>query len=161
MDSRYQFTRMELAGSLGDLGTLLPIVVGMILINKLSPTTVFLSFGLFYLITGFYYRLPVPVQPLKAVGAIAIAYPAQITESVIGASGIIFGAILIVLYVTRTVDTLAKLFTQPVVRGIQLALGLVFLRKGIELIVDKNLFLSGVAGSFAEYNLNLIMGIAV
>ena len=157
----FLFNRVELAGSLGDLGTLLPIVVAMILINKLSPSTVFLSFGLFYLITGYYYRLPVPVQPLKAVGAIAIAYPAVITESVIGASGIIFGAILLLLAVTGMVDRLAKLFTQPVVRGIQLALGLVFLRKGIELIVDKNLFLSGVAGSFAEYNLNLIMGIAV
>ena len=158
---RLRFDRVEFAGSLGDLGTLLPIVVAMILINKLSPSTVFLSFGLFYLITGFYYRLPVPVQPLKAVGAIAIAYPLLITESVIGASGIIFGVILILLSVTGTVNALAKIFTQPVVRGIQLSLGLVFLRKGIELIVQKNLFLSGVAGRFAEYNLNLILGVAV
>jgi len=158
---RLRFDRVELAGSLGDLGTLLPIVVAMILINKLSPTTVFLSFGLFYLITGFYYRLPVPVQPLKAVGAIAIANPAMITESVIGASGIIFGGILLLLAISGTVDRIAKLFTQPVVRGIQLALGLVFLRKGIELIIEKNLFLNGVAGRFVEYNINLIIGVAV
>ena len=158
---RLRFDRVELAGSLGDLGTLLPIVVAMILINKLSPTAVFLSFGLFYLIAGFYYRLPVPVQPLKAVGAIAIANPAMITESVIGASGIIFGAILLLLAISGTVDKIAKLFTQPVVRGIQLALGLVFLRKGIELIIGKNLFLSGVAGRFAEYNINLIIGVTV
>ena len=158
---RLRFDRVEFAGSLGDLGTLLPIVVAMILINKLSPSTVFLSFGLFYLITGYYYRLPVPVQPLKAVGAIAIAYPLLITESVIGASGIIFGVILLVLSISGTVNALAKIFTQPVVRGIQLSLGLVFLRKGIELIVQKNLFLSGVAGSFSEYNLNLILGVAV
>ncbi len=156
-----RFDRVEFAGSLGDLGTLLPIVVAMILINKLSPSTVFLSFGLFYLITGFYYRLPVPVQPLKAVGAIAIAYPLVVTESVIGASGIIFGIILLLLSISGTVNTLAKLFTQPVVRGIQLSLGLIFLRKGVELIVQKNLFLSGVAGRFAEYNLNLILGVAV
>jgi SulP family sulfate permease len=152
---------VEFAGSLGDLGTLLPIVVAMILINKLSPSTVFLSFGLFYLITGFYYRLPVPVQPLKAVGAIAIAYPLLITESVIGASGIIFGVILLILSISGTVNALSKLFTPAVVRGIQLSLGLVFLRKGIELIVQKNLFLSGVAGRFAEHNLNIILGVAV
>jgi SulP family sulfate permease len=158
---RLRFDRVELAGSLGDLGTLLPIVVAMILLNGLSPSAVFLSFGLFYLVTGFYYRLPVPVQPLKAVGAIAIAYPAVITESVIGASGIIFGAILLLLAITGTVDWIAKLFTQPVVRGIQLALGLIFLRKGIELIMGKNLFLSGVAGRFAEYHINLIIGVAV
>ena len=158
---RPRFDRVEFAGSLGDLGTLLPIVVAMILINKLSPSAVFLSFGLFYLITGYYYRLPVPVQPLKAVGAIAIAYPLLITESVIGASGIIFGVILLLLSITGTVNALAKIFTQPVVRGIQLSLGLVFLRKGIELIVQKNLFLSGVAGRFAEYNLNIILGVVV
>jgi hypothetical protein len=121
-----RFDRVELAGSFGDLGTLLPIVVAMILINKLSATTVFLGFGLFYLMTGLYYRLPVPVQPLKAVGAIAIAYPNQITESVIGAAGIIFGFLLLVMSLSGLLDRIARLFTQPVVRGIQLALGLVF-----------------------------------
>jgi SulP family sulfate permease len=161
MLTRYQFNRMELAGSLGDLGTLLPIVVGMILINRLSPTTVFLGFGLFYLMTGFYYRLPIPVQPLKAVGAIAIAYPNQITESVIGAGGILFGALLLVLSITGMVDRLARLFTQPVVRGIQLALGLIFLKKGIELIVTQKVFLSGVEGRLSEYPINLAMGFMV
>jgi len=159
--SRFRFDRVELAGSFGDLGTLLPIVVGMILINRLSPTTVFLSFGLFYLVTGFYFRLPVPVQPLKAVGAIAIAFPNQITEPVIGAAGVIFGALLLLFSLTGIIDQLAKIFTQAVVRGIQLALGLVFLKKGIELIVGKNLFLSGVAGRFPDSSINLILGLAV
>jgi SulP family sulfate permease len=120
-----------------------------------------LSFGLFYLITAFYFRLPIPVQPLKAVGAIAIAFPGQITESVIGASGVIFGALLLLFYLTGFVDKLAKLFTQPVVRGIQLALGLIFLRKGIELIVDKNMFLSGVVGRYPDSSVNLILGVVV
>jgi sulfate permease, SulP family len=155
------FNRMELAGAFGDLGTLLPIVIGMILINKLSPTTVFLAFGIFYLITGYYFKLPVPVQPLKAVGAIAIAYPAQITEPVIAASGIIFGGLLLVLSLSGMVDRLAKLFTQPVVRGIQLALGLIFLRKGVELILAQKLFSSGLDGKFAGYHINLILGFIV
>ena len=77
---RLRFDGVELAGAFGDLGTLLPIVVGMIFINKLSPSSVFLAFGLFYIMAGYYYRLPIPVQPLKAVGAIAIAYPAVVTE---------------------------------------------------------------------------------
>lgn len=161
LGSGLRFDRMELAGSFGDLGTLLPIVVGMILLNKLSPSTVFLAFGLFYLMTGFYYRLPVPVQPLKAVGAIAIAYPDQITEPVIGAAGIIFGGLLLVLSLSGTVDKLARLFTQPVVRGIQLALGLIFLKKGIELIMEQRLFMSGAVGRFSEYNINLILGFVV
>ena len=157
----HRFDRVELSGAFGDLGTLLPIVVAMILINKLSPSSVFLAFGLFYIIAGYYYRLPIPVQPLKAVGAIAIAYPAMITESVIGASGIIFGVILLVLSLTGMVDQIAKLFSQAVVRGIQLTLGLIFLKKGIELIINKNVFMSGMQGNFAEYPVNLILGVLV
>ena len=158
---RLRFDRVELAGAFGDLGTMLPIVIAMILINGLSPTTVFLAFGLFYILSGMYYGLPVPVQPLKAVGAIAIAYPAIITASVIGASGIIFGALLLVLALTGMVDQIAKLFSQAVVRGIQLTLGLIFLKKGIELIVSPNLFISGVQGKFAGYPVNLVIGFAV
>lgn len=157
----FKFDRVELAGAFGDLGTLLPIVVAMIFINKLSPSSVFLAFGLFYLAAGYYYRLPIPVQPLKAVGAIAIAYPTIITESVIGASGIIFGAFLLLLSLSGMVDQIAKLFSQAVVRGIQLTLGLIFLKKGVELIVAKNLFMSGVQGKFAEYPVNLVIGILV
>jgi SulP family sulfate permease len=158
---RFRFDRVELAGAFGDLGTLLPIVVAMIFINKLSPTSVFLAFGLFYMLAGFFYRLPIPVQPLKAVGAIAIAYPAVITESVIGAAGIIFGAFLLVVSLSGFMDQMAKLFSQAVVRGIQLTLGLIFLKKGIELILHKNLFLSGMQGRFEQYSINTIIGVLV
>ncbi len=158
---RLRFDRVELAGAFGDLGTLLPIVVAMIFINHLSSSSVFLAFGLFYVLAGYYYRLPIPVQPLKAVGAIAIAYPTVITESVIGASGIIFGVFLLALSLSGMIDQIARLFSQAVVRGIQLTLGLIFLKKGIELIVDKNLFMSGLQGRLADYPINMIIGILV
>ncbi len=156
-----RFDRLELAGAFGDLGTLLPIVVSMILINQLSSSTVFLCFGLFYVFTGFFYRLPIPVQPLKAVGALAIAFPDRITESVIGASGIIFGVLLLIFSLTGVLDRLARLFTQPVVRGIQLALGLVFLRKGVELIVAPKVFMTGLTSAIDWPWLNLTLGVLV
>jgi len=156
-----RFDRVELAGAFGDLGTLLPIVVAMIFINHLSPSAVFLAFGLFYLVTGYYYRLPIPVQPLKAVGAIAIAYPTIVTESVIGASGIIFGLLLLVLSLSGLIDKVARLFSPAVVRGIQFTLGLIFLKKGIELILAKNLFISGAPGFFSSSPVNLIIGVVV
>ncbi|KAB2889880.1 MAG: sulfate permease [Desulfobulbaceae bacterium] len=157
----HRFDRVELSGAFGDLGTLLPIVVAMILINGLSPSTVFLAFGLFYLVAGCYYRLPIPVQPLKAVGAISIAYPAVVTESVIGASGILFGAILLLLSLTGMVDQIAKLFSQAVVRGIQFTLGLVFLKKGIDLILADNLFMSGAQSTITGNQVNLIIGVLI
>ena len=70
----------------------------MILVNGLSPSAVLLAFGLFYVGTGLFYRLPVPVQPLKAVGAIAIANPEIVTMPTIAAAGILFGAVMLALW---------------------------------------------------------------
>ena len=69
----FRFNLQELGGALGDLGTLLPLMVALILINGLNATLVLILVGLFYIGSGLYYRLPMPVQPLKAVAAIAIA----------------------------------------------------------------------------------------
>jgi SulP family sulfate permease len=64
---------MEFAGSLGDLGTLLPLALGLILINGLSPHGVFLAVGLYFIFSGIYFGVTVPVQPMKIIGAYAIA----------------------------------------------------------------------------------------
>jgi ABC-type multidrug transport system permease subunit len=64
---------MELAGSLGDLGTILPLAIGMILINGLNALGLFLSVGLFYVFAGLYFRVTSPVEPMKVIGAYAIA----------------------------------------------------------------------------------------
>jgi SulP family sulfate permease len=156
-----RFDRLELAGSFGDLGTFLPIVVAMILINNLSPSAVLLSFGLFYIFTGLFYSLPVPVQPLKAVAAISIASPALVTVPVLAASGILFGAVMLLLWAGRLVDLAARLFTPAVVRGIQLSLGLIFLRKGFDLIVSDKMFIDGRPGPFAAQHANLWLGVLV
>lgn len=155
----FAFDRMELAGSLGDLGTLIPIAAGMILLNKLSASSVLLWVGLFYLLAGLYFRLPIPVQPLKVVGAIAIASPDIITEPVIAAAGIIFGAVLLLLSVSGAMDAISRLFTRPVIRGIQLGLGLILMRKGLALMASADLFVSG-GGRGGPYA-NIIIGVAV
>ena len=73
MRQGYKFNRLEMAGSLGDLGTLLPLAVGMILINGLKPTGLFLTLGIFYVFAGIYFGVTVPVQPMKVIGAYAVA----------------------------------------------------------------------------------------
>jgi len=67
---RNRFDRMEIAGAFGDLGTLVPFVVAYMGVLKMDPFGVLLAFGVAMLICGFVYRTPIPVQPMKAVGAI-------------------------------------------------------------------------------------------
>lgn len=157
----YKFDRVEFAGSLGDLGTLIPLSVGLMVVTGLSVTPVLLIVGLFYVCAGLYYKLPIPVQPLKVVAAIAIAYPVKITVPVIAASGIILGVILLLLSITGLIDWLAKFFTKSVVRGIQLGLGLILISKGIEFIGRQELFIhkTTVLSTFAGLPINLIIGV--
>jgi hypothetical protein len=63
----------ELGGAFGDLGTLLPILLGAVTVAGMSAGGVLVSFGAFLLATRLLYRLPLPVQPMKAVGALVIA----------------------------------------------------------------------------------------
>ncbi len=158
----YRFDRVEFAGSLGDLGTLIPLSIALITVTHLNFTAVFLLAGLFYLATGLYYRLPIPVQPLKVVSAIAIAFPEKISLSVMSAAGLLFGALLIFLAFTGIIDKLAKFFTKPIVRGIQLGLGFILVMKGISFIREPELFLheSGEAHLVVGVPVNLLIGIA-
>ena len=62
----------DFLGAFGDTGIFIPLALGMIIICGLSPTAVFLPAGLLYIVAGYYYKIPFPVQPLKAVAAIAL-----------------------------------------------------------------------------------------
>ena len=157
----YKFDRVELAGSLGDLGTLIPLSLALITINGLSFTTVILGVGLFYIACGLYFKLPIPVQPLKVVSAIAIAYPEKITLSIMSATGLIFGALLLILAFTGIINQLAKIFTKPIVRGIQLGLGFLLISKGIAFISKPDLFIHAASSDISTFGIpvNLIIGV--
>ena len=139
-------TRLDVAGAFGDIGVLFPIAIALITLNHLNPTTVFLGAGLTYVLAGWYYRIPISVQPLKAVAAIALA--TGLPSSAIASAGVCMGIVLALIAVTNTASWLAKLFTVPIVRGIQLGLGLLLIREGVRLIAGKpaNLvFSNGIA----------------
>jgi sulfate permease, SulP family len=120
----FRFDRAELAGAVGDLGVLVPIAVALIVKNGLTPTAVLLPAGLLYVVAGLIYRLPVPVQPLKAFGAIAIAHGFGADD--IAAGALLMGLLFLVLGASGLLDWVAKVFPQPIIRGIQLSVGLLF-----------------------------------
>src|ERR1700722_851134 len=122
--SPFRFDRAELAGAVGDLGVLVPIAVALIVKNGLPPTAVLLPAGLLYVAAGLVYRLPVPVQPLKAFGAIAIAHGFGADD--IAAGALLMGAIFVVLGASGVLDWVAKVFPHPIIRWIQLSVGLLF-----------------------------------
>src|SRR6266536_4430943 len=63
----------EISGSLGDLGTFLPIVIALTVNESISLPTTLISTGIFNILTGLFFGIPLPVQPMKAIAAVAIA----------------------------------------------------------------------------------------
>ncbi len=117
-----RFDRNEVSGAFGDLGTSLPLIVGMIAAAHLDATSVLVVFGALQVMTGLVYRMPMPVQPLKAVAAMVIAQ--KLGADVVYGGGLAIGLLMLVLVVTGLLDWLARLVPRVVVRGIQCGLGL-------------------------------------
>ncbi|MFC1562863.1 putative sulfate/molybdate transporter [candidate division KSB1 bacterium] len=145
----FKFDRCEFAGAFGDIGVLFPLSAALITINGMNPSVIFLFAGMLYLAAGIYFRVPVPVQPLKAVAIIAIAM--KLSPIQISASGLLIGIILLILAFTGIIGTLNKILSKAVIRGIQLGIGLLLMKSGFKMIVQpfeySYLFL-GIAGIF-------------
>jgi hypothetical protein len=127
--TKNQYNKMEWAGAFGDVGTLIPFVVAYITIVKVAPLGLLFMFGVTLMASGFYYRTPLPIQPMKAIGAAAIA--GGISPAALYASGLTTGLFWLIAGTTGAIRPIAKLATKPVVRGIMLGLGLSFIVDGI------------------------------
>jgi hypothetical protein len=124
----------EASGAVADLGVLVPIAVTLVVANRLSATAVLIPAAVGYLVVAAVYRVPVAVQPLKAFGAAAIAAGAG--PDVIAAGALLMGAVFLGLGLTGLLDRVARVFPAPVIRGVQLAVGLTFLKIAWNLVAE-------------------------
>lgn len=128
--------RNEIAGSLGDLGTFTVFLIGTVTILGMDPGAILIFAGLFNIATGIAFNLPLAVQPMKAIGIIAISN--NLSTSEIAAAGILMGAILLLISSTNLLSKLFMRIPKSVIRGIQLGLGMLFFKVGMEMIASTN-----------------------
>lgn len=129
-----RYNLLEIAGSFGDLGTLLPFVLSYISILKFNPVSVLFGFGVFNIMTGLFYKTPIPVQPMKAIGSFAIAHPGQVSQGMITGAGLFSGLFWLFMSFTGLIKHIEKLFKSSVVKGIMLGLGMSFMMEGIKMM---------------------------
>ncbi len=128
-----RFNRAEAGGALGDLGTFIPLLVGMVNRCGLQLGPALFCAGLMNVVTGLVFCIPMPVQPMKAIAAVAIAE--GMTESQIITAGLITAAVILLLAIIGVIGWLSKAIPKSVIRGLQVALGLGLLVKGLTMIV--------------------------
>jgi hypothetical protein len=144
--ARNRYDLQELAGAFGDLGTLIPFVVGYITINHMDPAGILVGFGVFKLWASFYFKTPVPIQPMKAIGTAAITHGGAITPGAIFASGLFTGVVWGFMGLSGAVSWIEKITRRPVVQGIVLGLGLGFVVEGVKM-THGDLLLAAIAGA--------------
>lgn len=128
------YNRSEWAGAFGDLGTLIPFIIGYISIMKLDPLGVLFMFGILLIASGLYYKTPVPIQPMKAIGGAAITQSTAISPGMVWGAGVFTGLFWLILGLTGTLNYVSKIATKPVIRGIVLGLGLLFMMEGTKMM---------------------------
>jgi sulfate permease, SulP family len=111
----------DAAGAVADLGVLVPLVAALVLVNGLDPGSVLLGAGILVVASGAAFGVPFPVQPLKALTAVAVAH--RVGPDVIHAAGVEIGLFLLLLSVNRVADVISRIFTKTVVRALQLGVG--------------------------------------
>ena len=128
----FEFNIRELAGSMGNLGTFLPLAIGYIVVCGLDPAGLLIMFGLACIVAGLVFKLPMSVEPMKVIAVVAIAQ--QWTPSMVYASGLVMGIIWLVFSAVGVIRWIEKITPISVVTGIQVALGLMLAIKAFDLI---------------------------
>lgn len=119
---KIKFNKQEFAGAFGDIGTDFPLIIAMILAANLHAPSVLIVYGLMQILTGLTYKIPMPVQPLKAMATLVIAQ--KIAGPILLGAGLSIGVVMLVLSFTGLLDKLTKLVPKAVIRGLQLGLGI-------------------------------------
>lgn len=112
----------EISGSLGDLGTFLPIVIALAVNDTVSLSSTLIFSGIFNILTGLFFGIPLPVQPMKAIAAVAIAR--SFSNGTIAAAGIFVGLCIFIFSITGLLRWFADAIPIPVIKGIQVGAGL-------------------------------------
>ncbi len=128
----FEFNLRELAGAMGDFGTLFPLAIGYIVVCGLDPAGLLVMMGLTNIVTGLVYRLPMPVEPMKVLAVVAIAQ--RWSPSMVYASGFAMGILWLFLSVTGLMGWLARITPRPVIRGIQVALGVMLAVQAVKML---------------------------
>jgi MFS superfamily sulfate permease-like transporter len=151
--------RNEIAGSVGDLGTFLPLLVGMASQNGLSFAAGLFFAGLFNVVTGLTFAIPMAVQPMKAIAAVALTQ--GLSAAQILAAGVAVSLVILVLGLTGLVEWVNRVIPRSVVRGLQLALGLSLLMKALQMVARTHLwigpdsYLTGAAAALVVLGLTV------
>lgn len=130
----FRFTLEEFSGAFGDSVTVIPLLIGIGISTEANLAHLLLFFGIFQIAAGLFYKLPMPIEPMKALAALAIA--GTLTYEQVAAAGIVLGLLLLLTGFGGIMNKLDQMVPRSVVRGVQLGLALLLLRAAVGYVAE-------------------------
>ncbi|NUM88606.1 MAG: hypothetical protein HUU37_05315, partial [Bdellovibrionales bacterium] len=117
----------NILGSFADSAVLFPLLVLMADRGLFPPAMLLLTAGAAYIAAGAYFRIPMPVQPLKSIVITAVAIGASAVEIRVSAALLGLACLLVVLF---RADRWMELVPARLVHMVQVGLGVLLLVQG-------------------------------
>jgi hypothetical protein len=109
-----KLTVSEVSGSCGDFGTLIPLLVAMARQRSIYLAPTLFGTGLVHVVTGLIWDIPMPLQPMKSIAAVAIAE--GLTREQVTTAGMWMG-IFMTLLSFGGIEAVNKVVPKSVVSG--------------------------------------------
>jgi hypothetical protein len=125
----HRFWVREVAGAFGDIGTFIPILIGLVHYVGMDAATILVFAGLMHMVTGLVFGIPIAVQPMKAIAALAIA--GELTSAEVSVAGFSVAVCLLILALTGGIRCLDRIIPRVLNSAIQLAVASKLAVKGL------------------------------
>ena len=122
-------TTQEISGSMGDLGTFIPLTIALARDRLIYFAPALFFSGLSNLVTGYAWDVPMCVQPMKSIAAVALN--GELTLAEVTAAGILTGGLIFIIGLTGLIEVVNMVIPHTVVSGMQIGLGLKLAGKGV------------------------------
>eukprot|EP00980_Cylindrotheca_fusiformis_P023474 scaffold10507_cov128-Cylindrotheca_fusiformis.AAC.7 len=128
-------TLQEISGSCGDFGTLIPLLVALGRQRAIYLAPTLLGTGIVHILSGAFWDIPMPLQPMKSIAALAIA--SELNRHEVTAAGIGMGICFILFGTFKgAIELLHRCIPQSVIGGLQLGVGWKLAIRGIQMIQE-------------------------
>jgi MFS superfamily sulfate permease-like transporter len=149
--SEIKFNLKELGGALGDFGPLHPLFLAYVKMINLDASAIMFVMGISNVLIGACYKLPLPIEPMKAIAIYALAH--KWNAALVYATAFGTAIIWITLSLTGFIDKILKFVPESVARGIQLGLAMYLLVESIELMQTSILLAIASIGIIALFSM--------
>jgi len=117
----------DVAGGFGDAAIIIPLILSLSLQHPSVWFSYFFSAGIIYILSSLFFRIPIPVQPLKSIAVTALTMGASISE--IRWAGCLLG-LSMTIFVLFRIDLGLRKVPIVFVHGMQASLGVLLLIQG-------------------------------